>query len=100
MLVLLIFLLAPPTDASRVGFRVARPDHGRLEAPRVAWSFAAHHEDKAASRRVQVGVATAAATAAGWPGPASGALYERPSLAPLTPSAAPSSQRDPPLSLG
>lgn len=97
MLLLLLSLVASTAGdaAAREASCVARARHEAAPAL-LAPVPRAHHEDQAASRRVHVPAAVAAAGVVVSPVRSPRESYEPPSLAPLTPSATPSSQRDPP----
>jgi hypothetical protein len=98
MLLLLLSLVASTAGGAtdREAYCVARAPEA---APaRLAPVPGAHHEDQAASRRVHVPAAVAAAGVVVSPERPPCESYEPPSLAPLTPSATPNSQRDPPSS--
>lgn len=99
MLLLLVSLVASTAGdaAAREQHCVARPLH-EAAAALFAPVPRAHHEDQAAGRRVHVPAAVAAARVVVSPERPPCESYEPPSLAPLTPSATPSSQRDPPSS--
>ncbi len=99
MLVLSLCLFATSAgDTARSGrASILRSDAGRVVSPaRLAPVPGARHEDQAASRRVHVPVAVAVRGFLPSPERSARARYSPPSLAPLTPSTIPSSQRDPP----
>jgi hypothetical protein len=99
MMLLLLSLVASTAGeaAAREEYRVARAQHEFAPAL-LAPVPRAHHEDQASSRRLHVPAAVVAACVVASPEGPPCESYQPPSLAPLTPSATPSSQRDPPSS--